>query len=183
VSDVVAEVIELLSHRCRQRGFIMVGEIQQELEDADAPSDSFELVTLKLMEAGMDVREESEDALFDTAMSSDELVHVSDPVRMYLQEIGRYPLLTTQQEVELSMQVEAGIKAEERLDSKIRVEPAPRGFDRKEVRRAWDGPARSDPGGEPRTHSGSREVRLPQRFQIFDLCHVVDPSGRDQGTC
>ncbi len=117
MSDVVAEVIELLCDRGRQRGFIMVGEIQQELEDAKAPADSFELVTLKLMEAGMDVREESEDALSDTAMTSAELVHVSDPVRMYLQEIGRYPLLTAQQEVELSMQVEAGVKAEERLDT------------------------------------------------------------------
>ncbi|MFV1970841.1 MAG: RNA polymerase sigma factor RpoD [Acidimicrobiia bacterium] len=117
MSDVVAEVIELLCDRGRQRGFIMVGEIQQELEEAEAPPDSFELVTLELMEAGMDIREESEDALFDTAMSNDELVHVSDPVRMYLQEIGRFPLLTAQQEVELSMQVEAGVKAEERLDS------------------------------------------------------------------
>jgi RNA polymerase primary sigma factor len=117
MSDIVAEVIELLSVRCRQRGFIMVGEIQQELEDANAPVDSFELVTLTLIDAGLDVREESEDALFDTAMSSDELVHVSDPVRMYLQEIGRFPLLTTQQEVELSMQVEAGVEAEQRLDS------------------------------------------------------------------
>ena len=34
---------------------------------------------------------------------------------MYLQEIGRYPLLTSQQEVELSMQMETGIKAEEKL--------------------------------------------------------------------
>jgi len=117
MSDAVAEVIELLSDRCRQRGFIMVGEIQQELEDAQAPADSFERVTQQIMEAGMDVREESEDALFDTAMTNDELVHVSDPVRMYLQEIGRYPLLTTQQEVEIAMQVEAGVKAEERLDS------------------------------------------------------------------
>jgi RNA polymerase primary sigma factor len=117
MSDAVSEVIELLGARCRQRGFIMVGEIQQELEEISAPPDSFEQVTLEFIEAGMDVREESEDALSDTAMSSDELVHVSDPVRMYLQEIGRYPLLTTQQEVELSMQVEAGVKAEERLDS------------------------------------------------------------------
>jgi len=117
VSDVVEEVIELLQVRCRQRGFIMVGEIQQELEDMNAPVDSFEQVTLTLIEAGLDVRESSEDALSDTAMTSDELVHVSDPVRMYLQEIGRFPLLTTQQEVELSMQVEAGVKAEEMLDS------------------------------------------------------------------
>ncbi|GMQ94282.1 MAG: RNA polymerase sigma factor RpoD [Acidimicrobiia bacterium] len=126
MSDVVAEVIELLRDRGRQRGFIMVGEIQQELEDATAPPDSFEQVTLQLKEAGMDVREESEDALFDTAMSNDELVHVSDPVRMYLQEIGRFPLLTTQQEVELSMQVEAGVKAEERLDSKATYTAAER---------------------------------------------------------
>lgn len=117
MSDVVAEVIRLLGERGRQRGFIMVGEIQQELEDAGAPAESFELVTNELLESGLDVREESDDALYDTAMSNDELVHVSDPVRMYLQEIGRYPLLTAQQEVELSMQVEAGVKAEERLDS------------------------------------------------------------------
>jgi hypothetical protein len=34
---------------------------------------------------------------------------------MWLQEIGRYKLLTAQQEVELAMQLEAGKKAEEKL--------------------------------------------------------------------
>ncbi len=108
-------VIKALTDRGKQRGFLMVGEIQQELEEAEAPAESFELVFSELFQAGIDIREESESALSDTEISGDELVHVSDPVRMYLQEIGRYPLLTTQQEVELSMQVEAGVRAAEKL--------------------------------------------------------------------
>ncbi|HEX6236609.1 MAG TPA: RNA polymerase sigma factor RpoD [Acidimicrobiales bacterium] len=39
----------------------------------------------------------------------------SDPVRMYLREIGRVPLLTGAQEVELAMRIEAGAAAAERL--------------------------------------------------------------------
>ena len=38
----------------------------------------------------------------------------SDPVRMYLREIGQVPLLTAQEEVDLAMRIEAGVNAEER---------------------------------------------------------------------
>jgi RNA polymerase primary sigma factor len=40
-----------------------------------------------------------------------------DPVRMYLKEIGRVPLLTGEQEVTLAMRMEAGLMAAERLSA------------------------------------------------------------------
>ena len=129
-------IVAALRTRGKQRGFLMVGEIQQELEEAEAPAESFERVYTLLSELGIDIREDSATALDDTEISGDELVHVSDPVRMYLQEIGRYPLLTTQQEVELAMQVEAGTRAEERLDEGGDMTPAERIILDRQVRKA-----------------------------------------------
>jgi RNA polymerase primary sigma factor len=136
VIDAVKSVLEMLTVRGRQRGFLMVSEVQQELEEARAPAESFDSVFVALKEEDIDIREGSEDALSDTAMSGDELVHVSDPVRMYLQEIGRFPLLDAQQEVELSMQVEAGVKAEERLDEAVALQPAERILLQRQARQA-----------------------------------------------
>jgi len=124
-----------LTERGRQRGFLMMGEVQQELEDAKAPAESFDEVVAVLRGAGLDLREDSETALADTEISGDELVHVSDPVRMYLQEIGRYPLLTTQQEVELSMQVEAGERAAVQLAEHDDPTPAERIILERQIRK------------------------------------------------
>jgi RNA polymerase primary sigma factor len=54
-------------------------------------------------------------ARLSNARSDERGTGTSDPVRMYLREIGRVPLLTAAQEVDLAKRIEAGALASERL--------------------------------------------------------------------
>ncbi len=114
MSDTVREVIEDLIHRGKQRGFLTMAEVEQELEDAQAPAHALDAVWEALRKARVAIREDGPDALGGVIRTQE--LTVSDPVRMYLQEIGRVPLLSPQQEVELAMQLEAGKRAALQLD-------------------------------------------------------------------
>ena len=112
--ELIEGVITELTKRGQQRGFLTMAEVQQELEEAEAPVDAFEAVVDRLRGVDIRIREDGPH-VSDTTMADEERISLSDPVRMYLQEIGRYRLLTTQEEVELAMRIETGIRAKRQL--------------------------------------------------------------------
>ncbi|GIU92314.1 MAG: RNA polymerase sigma factor SigA [Acidimicrobiia bacterium] len=128
----VRPVVDQLVKRGMQRGFLTAHEVQQDLVDAEAPPETFESILELLRGRGIKIEEEFDDPLDD--LLDDESVSVSDPVKMWLQEIGRYRLLTAQQEVELAIQIEAGRRAAERLQSEPDLSAEDRSLLERQVR-------------------------------------------------
>ena len=126
-----------------------------------------------------------------------------DLVRLYLTDIGQYPLLTKDDEVRLAKAIEVGKSAVDELRKGGKDVTAAR---KRELRRTAregedaertfvqsnlrlvvsiakkyqaSGPAaaRPHPGGQPRPDARGREVRLAQGLQVLHLRDVVDPPG------
>ncbi len=94
-----------------------VDDVAAALDRSDLPDDSLERVVRMLAEQGVEVLESPQETEDPRAAEGDlgKRAPTSDLVRIYLREIGRVPLLTAEDEVELAKSIEAGLFAEEKL--------------------------------------------------------------------
>jgi RNA polymerase primary sigma factor len=116
--DYIDSIRDLL-HTGREKGFVTYEDIEKRLPKEILSAEVLDNIYLNIMELGIDVVDEpkGKDDLDDETLpllpgskddsSLDELP-LSDPVRMYLREIGKISLLTADEEVELAKGVEAG---------------------------------------------------------------------------
>ena len=112
----VDQVADLVA-RGRERGGVTVADVAAALDRSDLPDDSMERVVRMLAEQGVDVLEPQQDNEDVARVDEGDLgkrAPTSDLVRIYLREIGRVPLLTAEDEVELAKSIEAGLFAEEK---------------------------------------------------------------------
>jgi RNA polymerase primary sigma factor len=117
------QVTELVS-RARENGTVAMADLNAAFDRCELMPEVIEDVIRMLTEDGVEITDGGADEADEPRRDEPDRVRrtgTSDLVRIYLREIGKVPLLTAQDEVELAKAIEAGLFATEMLHGGCKV--------------------------------------------------------------
>ena len=109
--SVLAEKIKELVRLAQEQGYLTYGDINDALPENIITPEDLDEIYIKLRNLEVEIVDQAEvDRLKQPGPDEDEnknrLDILDDPVRMYLKQMGQVPLLTREQEVEISKRIE-----------------------------------------------------------------------------
>ena len=117
----------------KAKGTMTYDEIITKLSTTDIEPDQFDTVLETLEAMGVEVIRDANSAegpqtpeaapeIDDIDLSMPEGISIDDPVRMYLKEIGKVPLLSADEEINIAMRMEKGDEAKQMLESGVNAD-------------------------------------------------------------
>lgn len=105
---------ELVAMGKKKKSVLEYKEVMDHLADLDLDPDRIDRIYEYLETQGIDILgnlDAEEEVEKDLDLTLPEGINIDDPVRMYLKEIGKVPLLSAEEEVELAQRMEDGDEA------------------------------------------------------------------------
>ncbi len=110
-NNLLTRLRELVAIGKKKKGVLEYKEITDYLGDIELDADQIDKIYEYFESQGIDVLgniEIEEEVEKDLDLSLPEGINIDDPVRMYLKEIGKVPLLSAEEEIELARKMEDG---------------------------------------------------------------------------
>src|SRR5215831_3777514 len=107
----IPEKIKELVRLAQEQGYLTYGDINEAFADVPITAEELDELCIKLRNMEVEIVDQAEvDRIKQADLGEEEdknrLDILDDPVRMYLKQMGQVPLLTREQEVEISKRIE-----------------------------------------------------------------------------
>jgi RNA polymerase primary sigma factor len=117
--------LETLLEKADLQGYLSSNDLIETFPDAEQDADRLRVLLSAMQRRGVDIldpgeqdasRDPAGESALDEPSRADEFFSSDDPVGLYLKEMARVPLLSTEEELELAIRIERAHNARKRLE-------------------------------------------------------------------